>query len=69
MTTDELIEALEPFALESDLWHERMPDSHEICTAGCPDDVTEKRFITVGDLRRLKQIHDALAAEQERKVA
>ncbi|MCQ4302243.1 hypothetical protein NAV11_20205 [Pseudomonas songnenensis] len=70
MTTDELIEALEPFARESDLWHGTIKDSHEICTAGCPDDLDNpERFITVGDLRRLKQIHDALLAEQERKAA
>lgn len=70
MNADELIEALEPFALEAELWSGKIRDDHEICTAGQPDDLDNpERFMTVGDLRRLARIREQLMAAQERKAA
>ena len=71
MTTDELIEALEPFALESALWSGKVSDDREIITVSSPDDFDcqNERYMTVGDLRRLARIREQLMAEQERKAA
>ncbi|RRV80384.1 hypothetical protein [Stutzerimonas stutzeri] len=71
MTTDELIEALEPFALESALWSGKVSDDREIITVSSRDDFDceQERYMTVGDLRRLARIREQLMAEQERKAA
>jgi len=71
MTTDELIEALEPFALESALWSGKVSDDREIITVSSRDDFDceQERYMTVGDLRRLSRIREQLMAEQERKAA
>lgn len=71
MTTDELIEALEPFALESALWSGKVSDDRVIITVSSPDDFdcAQERYMTVGDLRRLARIREQLMAEQERKAA
>lgn len=71
MTTDELIEALEPFALESALWSGKVSDDREIITVSSRDDFDceQERYMTVGDLRRLARIREQLMAEQEREAA
>lgn len=71
MTTDELIEALEPFALESALWSGKVSDDREIITVSSryDFDCEQERYMTVGDLRRLARIREQLMAEQERKAA
>lgn len=63
---NELIEALEPFALEAALWHGKVKDDREIITVSSIEDFDcqQERYMTVGALRRLARIHAELVSQQ-----
>ena len=68
VTTQELIEALEPIALEADQWHSRVADDREIATIS---DITDldcigERYMTVGDIRRIRALRERLIKMDER---
>ena len=62
----DLIQALEPFALEAALWHGKVTDDREVITVSSHEDFEcqQERYMTVGDLRRLARIHAELVSQQ-----
>ncbi|MFG3451203.1 hypothetical protein [Stutzerimonas stutzeri] len=60
---NELIEALEPFALEAAQWHPHHKDHLEVFVSTNQGDAGWAN-ITVGDLRRLARIHAELVRQQ-----